>query len=306
MSMPTAADAPARRYRASLVSGALLIITSELAFATMGAAVKAVSAELPIGMIVFFRSLVGLVVLLPLLVRAGGAGGILPPAGLRGLYLLRAAIGLAAMYCFFHALAHLPLADGMLLKLTAPLFMPVIALLWLGERASRTALIAVPIGLAGVVLVLEPSGSFELAALVGLAGGALAGWAKVSVRRLTRSEPAIRVVFWFAVLATLCSAPLALYQWQAPSATGWSLLLAIGALATAGQWLLTRGYGAASPAQIGPFTYTSVIFAGLYGFAIWGDTPSAGFIAGTVLVVGAGLLALRRGPPRPVPASGDV
>ena len=295
----------ARRYRTSLLAGALLITASELVFATMGAAVKAASEELSTGMIVFFRSLVGLLVLLPLLAGRGGAG-LWPRRGLWPLYLLRAVVGLAAMYCFFYALGRLPLADGMLLKLTAPLFMPLIALFWLGERGSRTAVMAVPVGMAGVVIVLEPTGSFEIAALVGLAGGALAGWAKVSVRLLTRTEPATRVVFWFAVLATLCSAPLALAEWQTPSAAMWGLLVAIGLLATLGQWLLTRGYGAASPAQIGPFTYTSVLFASILGFLLWDEVPDLAFAVGAALIIGAGLLALRRGPARPGAGSAEV
>lgn len=305
MASPPATSIATRRYRASIITGALLITASEFVFATMGAAVKAASVELPTGMIVFFRSLVGLVILLPLLLR-GGAGGLWPSRGLWPLYFLRAGIGVAAMYCFFFALGRLPLADGMLLKLTAPLFMPLIAWFWLGERGSRAALIAVPIGMAGVVLVLEPTASFEIAALVGLAGGALAGWAKVSVRLLTTTEPATRVVFWFAVLATICSAPLALAEWQTPSPTLWLLLAAIGVLATLGQWLLTRGYGAASPAQIGPFTYTSVLFAGVLGFLIWDEVPGLLFAAGAALIIGAGLLALRRGPIRRAPGSADV
>lgn len=305
MPPPPAGSITARRYRASVAAGAGLIIASELVFATMGAGIKAASAETSTGMIVFWRSLVGLVVLSPLLVGRTGVG-LWPARSLWPLYGLRALVGVAAMYCFFYALGRLPLADGMLLKLTAPLFMPVIALFWLGERGSTAALLAVPIGMAGVVLVLEPTADFELAALVGLAGGALAGWAKVSVRLLTRTEPATRVVFWFALLASFLSAPLALAQWQWPSPTMIALLTAIGLLATLGQWLLTRGYGAASPAQIGPFTYTSVLFAGVYGFVFWDEVPDLLFVLGAGLIIGAGLLALRRGPIRSAPGSADV
>ncbi|MDZ7830065.1 MAG: DMT family transporter [Halofilum sp. (in: g-proteobacteria)] len=255
----TAAAAGPGRYRQHVLLGALLLVVSEFLFATMGAAVKAVSAELPTAMIVFFRSLVGLVLFLPLVLRRRPSG-LWPTPGTLRFHFLRAGLGVTAMACFFHALAHLPLADGMLLKMTAPMFMPVIAILWLLERPSRWALWAVPVGLAGVWLVLDPTGKVETAALVGLAGGLLAAGAKVSVRRLTRTEPATRVVFWFALLTTLVAAPFAAWQWQMPGSTAWLLLVAIGLCANAGQWFLSRGYGAASPGQIGP---VHVFFGGV-------------------------------------------
>jgi len=304
-SRPAGAVGPATRYRQHVLVGALLITASELLFATMGAAVKTVSADLPTAMIVFFRSLFGLLLFVPLVLRRDRAS-LLPSAGLWPLYLLRAGVGLSAMSCFFYALGNLPLADGMLLKMTAPVFMPVIGALWLGEHPSRWAMLAVPVGLAGVILVLNPSGRVEPAALVGLAGGLLAAGAKVSVRRLTRSEPAARVVVWFAVLATLCSAPFALWQWQLPGPAQWGLLLIVGLCASSGQWLLTRGYGAASPGQIGPFTYSSVLFAAVYGALLWGEIPDVAFAAGALLIVAAGLLALRRDAPRSVATVEDA
>ncbi len=280
-----------------LLWGAALITASELLFATMGAAVKWAAAGLPVAMIVFCRSLFALMPFIPLLWRGAGPS-LRPTPGVWPLYLLRGVLGLSAMACFFYALAHLALADGMLLKMTAPVFMPVIGALWLAERPSRAAMVAVPVGLVGVVFVLDPQGPLAPAALVGLAGGVLAGWAKVSVRRLTRTEPASRVVVGFAVIASVLSAPLALWLWQWPSAFEWALLVTIGLCAAAGQWLLTRGYQAASPGQIGPFTYTSVLFAAAYGALLWGEMPDWAFAAGAVLIAAAGLLALRRDTPR--------
>lgn len=280
-----------------LVTGALLIMGSELLFATMGAAVKWAAAGLPIAMIVLGRSVFALVPFVPLLWRGAGPS-LRPTPGVWPLYLLRGALGLSAMACFFYALAHLALADGMLLKMTAPIFMPVIGALWLAERPSRAAMVAVPVGLVGVAFVLEPQGELAPAAVVGLAGGVLAGGAKVSVRRLTRTEPASRVVVGFAVLASLLSAPFAVAMWQWPSVFEWGLLVTIGLCAAAGQWLLTRGYQAASPAQIGPFTYSSVLFAAAYGALLWGEMPDWAFAVGAVLIAAAGLLAIRRDTPR--------
>ncbi len=277
-------------YRQNHLLGALFIVASELLFASMGAAVKAVSAELPSEVVVFMRNALGLAVLLPILWQQ--------KVNLRtahlGLHLQRALLGLSAMYCFFYALAHLPLAEGVLLKMTSPFFMPLIALLWLGEGVSRGVLLALPLGFFGVFLVLSPEGGFNSIALVGLAGGFLAAAAKVTVRRLGRSEPTLRVVFWFALIATLVSALPLGWAWQTPSPTAWGLLLLMGAMGTAGQMLLTRGYATAPAAVVGPFTYFSVLFATAYGYLFWDEVPSSNFVFGAVLIVMAGILALRR------------
>jgi drug/metabolite transporter (DMT)-like permease len=123
-----------------------------------------------------------------------------------GLHLLRAAAGVTAMYCFYYAIANIPLADAMLLKLTAPIFMPVIAVLWLQERVTGTLALGLCVGFIGVTVVLDPSlDEHGLAvspiALIGLLGGVLAALAKVTVRRLSRSEPTTRIVFYFALIA---------------------------------------------------------------------------------------------------------
>jgi len=280
-------------YRQSITQGAILIVASEFMFASMGAAVKTASLTLPNEMLVFMRNLVGLGILLPLLLR-GGLSSL--ATQVPHLHLLRALAGVSAMYCFFYALANLPLADGMLLKMTAPIFMPLVAWLWLREEITPLALIAVPVGFLGVALVLRPEGTLTYVALVGVAGGALAALAKSTVRRLTLTEPATRIVFYFAVLAAMVSAIPMGWAWRMPQGPEWGLLLFVGAAGTAGQFLLTRGYAAAPAARVGPFTYFSVIFAALYGYLFWGEGLTPGFVSGAVLIALAGVLALRGRP----------
>ena len=282
-------------YRQNLLLGAALIVLSELMFSTMGAAVKAVATTgMGNEMTVFMRNLFGLLVLLPMLLRS--APGLLR-TGLPGMHLLRASAGVGAMYCFFYALGHLPLADGMLLKMTAPLFMPLIAWLWLAERLRPATIAAVSLGFIGVYLVLSPDGELNRVAAVGVAGGALAAIAKSTVRRLGHSEPNLRVVFYFSSVALLISSVPLLWAWQTPSMAQWQWLFAIGLLGTAGQLLLTRGYAIAPSGQVSPFTYSAVLFGAAYGYLFWGEMPVASFIAGALIIALAGILTLfsRRG-----------
>lgn len=279
-------------YKQNLLLGACLILCSELFFASMGATVKAVTLDLPSEMAVFMRSLFGLLVLLPLVWRSGIAT---LRTSIMHLHLLRAAAGVSAMYCFFFALARLPLAQGMVLKMTAPLFMPLIAWYWMSEPLYRRVLLAIGFGFVGVVLVLNPHSEFNQVALIGLLGGIFASLAKVTVRRLGHSEPSVRVVFYFSVLSLLISILPALWCWQTPTAEQWGLLVLIGLLGTLGQLLLTRGYAVAEAASVSPFTYFSVIFGSLYGYMFWNEGLSLQFVVGALIIALAGMLTLHAG-----------
>ena len=279
------------RYRQNFVLGAALIVASELLFASMGATVKAVSTGLPTEVIVFMRGMFGVLILSPLLLRRVNKEVL--TTHVFHLHLLRAILGVSAMYCFFYALANLQLADGMLLKMTAPLFMPLIAAVWLLEKPGTKIWLAVGLGFVGVALVIQPEGEFNWIALVGLAGGMFAAGAKVTVRRLGQTESTFRIVFYFSLVVMLIAMiPLA-WAWQTPTAQEWGLLFLMGLFGTLGQLLLTRGYSVAAASQVAPFTYFSVVFAALYGYLFWDETLDFGFIAGAMLIAVAGIVALR-------------
>jgi drug/metabolite transporter (DMT)-like permease len=279
---------------------AALIVASAFMFALTGATVKAASAHLPHTEVVFFRSALGLVALAPWLIR-GGLRGL--ATAHPGLHLFRGMTGLAAMYCFFYALAHLELATAVLLNYSAPLFIPFIAALWLGEGVPRSLRWAIPIGFAGIALILKPGlffggeGMLEPAALIGVAAGLLAAVSFVTIRRLHRSEPTTRIVFYFGVISTALSAVPLAWTWRTPEPALWGLLAAMGGAATAGQLLLTRAYALAPAAQVGPFTYSVVVFSAALGWLFWGELPGPWSSLGTVLVVLAGILAIQHRTP---------
>jgi drug/metabolite transporter (DMT)-like permease len=279
----------------SLVRGATFIVLGELCFATMGVCIRLVSTELDNEMIVFARNLLGLVLLLPWLAHRGvGNLATRVPA----LHLLRAVAGVAAMYCFFYAIAVMPLAEAMLLKLTAPIFMPVIAVLWLHERVTPALALALGIGFAGVAAIIDPSFadgrvSVSPAALIGLLGGILAALAKVTVRRLSRSEPPTRIVFYFALIAAAISAVPLLWSWQTPSLPAALGLVGVAVAATLGQLALTRGLSLAPASSMGVFGYSAVVFGAAYGWLLWAEPLTPGTMLGTLLIALAGLLAAR-------------
>ena len=285
----------------NLKYGALFMVASGLLFASMATIIKIVSISLPNEMVVFFRSVIGMLVLLPWLWHRGW--GVVKTRRL-GLHLMRSLFGLAAMYCFFYAIAHIPLAEATLLNFSTPLFVPFIALLWLGEGVPHKLWWAIGIGFLGILFILKPGMAlFTPVSLVGLASGIFAAVAMVGIRRLTRSEPAIRIVFYFTATSAVVSAVPLLWAWRTPDPALWFLLIAVGVLASLAQLLLTRAYVYAPAAQVGPFTYATVAFAAIAGWMLWNEVLDALSFVGAVLVCIAGILAIRRGGPRLAPAA---
>lgn len=279
----------------------MFIVAGELMFASMGVGVRFVAEELSNEAVVFFRNVFSLLLFLPWILYRGR--GELRTEVVH-LHLLRGIAGVSAMYCFFYAIANIPLADAMLLKLSAPLFVPFVALLWLNEAVTPRVWLAVAVGFGGVFLILSPGLSgVSQAALAALVGGLFAAVAKVTVRRLSHSEPSVRIVFYFALTATLVSSIPMLWAWQTPSLWALCWLFAIALLATLGQLCLTQGLSLAPASRMGTFGYFAVIFGAAYGWLLWGEALMWWTVAGTLLIVSAGMLAAGRPAPDKLPPS---
>ena len=276
----------------NIVRGAFFIVTAEVSFALSAALIKLVSDSLPNQSIVFFRNLFGLLILTPLLLNAGE--NILKTNRLH-LHLFRSGIGMGAMYCFFYALANLPLADSMLIKSTIPLIIPFISLAWLKESISKRIIVAGLLGFIGVFVILNPDGNnTNWAILVALSSSLMAALAFVTVRQLSYTEPPLRIVTYFAIVGLIISAIPLTWTWQTPTLEQCVMLLGVGLTTTIGQLLLTRGYQNAPASSVGIFTYTSVPFGTFLGWLFWQELLEPEFYLGAILIILAGVLVLRK------------
>lgn len=274
-------------------------LISAASFAGMAACVRLASESLPQSELVFFRNFMALLMLLVLL-RHQNVN--LKTSHFR-LHLLRAGAGLGAMYFYFYALAHLPLSDALLLNYTSPLFIAVIAVLWLKERWTKARITALLLGFAGVSLLFTPGSAIaSTAGLAGLASGALAGLALATVKRMAGQEPPIRIVTWFALLASLISLFPMLLEFRWPTGDTWLWLIAVGVLANAGQLCLTMAYARAAAIQVSPLGYTGLLFAGVLGYLVWQELPTTAGVMGSLLIILAGITVAReRSEPMPEP-----
>jgi drug/metabolite transporter (DMT)-like permease len=246
--------------------------------------------------VVFCRSAFAIPLLLPLLLRAGGA------AALRmrrpGLHAIRVVTGLIGMAGAFHGYAVLPLATVTALGFTMPLFLTLLAVPLLGERVGPRRGGAVLVGFGGVLLMALPGGTAggDTLGTAAVLAGALA-WAlsMITIRRMgDAGEANGAIVLWFALGAAAVSGVVALPGWVAPSAAQWALLAGTGIVSTLAQLMMTEGYRRGEPTLLAPFEYSAILWTTLMGALLWGELPDGWAALGIAVLVASGLYIWRR------------
>lgn len=279
--------------RVAIRRGIVLKIAAVTVFSIMDMTVKWLSARYPTVQIIFCRSLFAFVPLAFFLWRNGGLDLLKTkrPAG----HLLRAAVGAGALYCFFWAFGHMPLADVVAIGFAAPLCMTAMSVWLLGERVGLRRWSAVAVGFLGVLLMVRPGvGTVQGAALVALLGTLLYSFGIILVRKLSETERSATIVFYFTIGGTVVFGAALPAFWVTPTGADAVLLVLIGFLGGIGHLLITRAYQLAPIAVIAPFDYMAILWATGFGFIIFGDLPGWMTVAGAAIVVASGLYILHR------------
>lgn len=283
----------------SPAKGIALKLGAVVGFVVMQAMIKAVAPHVPPGEAVFFRSAFGIVpILVWLAVTHELSGGLRVQSPLGHVW--RGVIGTTAMGLGFAALAFLPLPEATAIGYATPILVVVFAALFLGEQVRIVRISAVVMGLAGVLIVLWPQfgagagGTEALGAGLALAGAACAALAQIQIRRLVGSERTSAIVFWFSFTATALSLLTIPFGWVMPSPTEAALLIGAGLLGGVAQILMTSAYRFADASVVAPFDYASMLFALVIGYAVFSEIPSASTLAGSAIVIAAGVLIIWR------------
>jgi len=276
--------------------GMLCKVVAMLMFALMFAAVRWLGPHFPIGEIVFFRSLLGLPVIV---VAASLSGGLHLLATKRvDSHALRSIAGVISMFCNFTAYTLLPLADVTAIGFAAPLFIVVLAAVFLRERVHVYRWSAVVIGFIGVLVIVGPEARMASGATIGvmfaLASAALAAVAMIFLRRMSAHEHSTAIAFYFMLTAAVVSLFTLPLGWNVPTGReGW-ILLGCGLSGGVGQLFLSFSYRYGEASLLAPFDYTAMIWAVALGYFVFGELPMANVWIGAAIVISAGLLILWR------------
>ena len=280
--------------------GILLKLASVTVFSVMGVLIKATRDHIPAGEAVFFRSFFAIpVILVWLAYRAEIKEGLATSNPMNHVW--RGLIGTSAMGLGFWGLGLLPLPEVTAIGYAAPILTVIFAAMFLGEQIRAVRLSAVVLGLIGVLIILSPrlgsqsnaDATQTLGAIVVFASAVCGALAGIFVRKMTQTESTSAIVFYFSCTAST----LALFTipgWVMPTPLEFGFLVLSGLFGGLGQILLTSCYRFADAGVLAPFDYTSMLFAIAFGYFFFAELPTMTVIAGTVLVISAGVLIIWR------------
>ena len=251
--------------------------------------------ELSVFQIMLMRSVLGMVLLWPLVHAAGGLSAMrtqrLPQHAARNV------VHYAAQYGWFVALTLIPLAQLVSIEFTMPIWSAVLAVFFLGERMNGRKWLAVVLGLVGVAVIVRPSaGSVDAGQLIALACAFGFAISVVLVKSLTRTEAAITVIFWMLVIQSAIGLVPALLVWQWPSAQTWGWVLVVAFCGTYSHYCFARAMQHADTTVVVPMDFLRVPLTALAGWLVYSEQVDLLTGLGVLLILTGNALNLFRWP----------
>lgn len=273
--------------------GILFALIAMMLFSCMAAIAKHFADHYSAFQIAFFRFFFALFPLFPLIVSSGGVE-VFKTKRFFG-HVWRSLVGTASLITYFYSLQHLPLADAVAVSFTNPIFITLLSMVLLKEKVGRNRWIAIVLGFIGVIIIAKPDGlNLNIGVFFGLASSLFYALAMISLRTLGGTEKVLTTTSYFTVLASLMLALPAAFSWTAPPFLDLMIFIICGLLAGIGQLFLTSAYQNAPPSVISPFNYSSILWAVVIGFIVWGQIPALHVWIGATIVIATGVYILQQ------------
>lgn len=266
-------------------------------FSVMVAVIKIIGERLSIFEILFFRQLVMIMLIAPVL-YGGLPGSLLTKAP--GLQVLRVFGATTAMTLGFSAFIHLPLAEVTAIGFSKTMFITLLAIIFLKEVVGIRRWLAVIVGFIGVLVMIVPtegSSAFtniNIWTIAALISAAAAGLVMVIIRRLTQIDQPITILSYQAIFVGLLMIPPTLIYWVTPTLEEWLWLIALGAVSVAAQACNIRAYKAGEATAVSIIDYTRLIYAAIFGFLIFSEIPELNTLLGAGIIIAASIYTLHR------------
>ncbi|NQV54544.1 MAG: DMT family transporter [Rhodospirillales bacterium] len=268
------------------LSGIALMLVFTALIMGMVVGIRLLSKNLHPFEIAFFRNLFGMITLVPLVIR----NGIEPLKTKRlGLIGLRGIFNAASLMLFFLAVTLVPVAEIAAYSFTTPLFVTIMAMLFLSERMGPRRWIGLIVGFGGAMVILRPgSEAISVGALYAIGSAAFWALTVIVIKILSKTEASVTITFYGVIILIPITFIAALFVWTWPSAIELMWMALLGAAWITAQLCLTQALKNADAGLVMPFDFTKLIWGAAAGFIIFAEVPSIYTWIGSAIIFGAG------------------
>ena len=258
--------------------------------------------ELGVFQLMEMRSVIGLVLLAPL-IRAEGGPRAMRTLRLRG-HVARNVVHYGAQFGWFFALTLIPLGQVVAIEFTMPIWTALLAAAFLAERMNAWKVLAVVLGLLGVGLIVRPSADgLNLGQVVALTAALGFAVSLTLVKSLTRNDSAVVIGFWMLIVQSILGLLPALMQWRWPSTGVWGWVLVVAFCGTFSHYCMARALRHADATVVVPMDFLRVPLSAVAGWLVYSERMDLWTVGGALLILAGNLLNLRRGTAPAAPAT---
>jgi drug/metabolite transporter (DMT)-like permease len=285
------------RSNRSTILAALWMTGWLTAMVLLAVAAREAGEVLHVFQVMELRSLLGIVLFLPMIAAAGGLRAMRTHH--IGRHLGRNAVHYVAQFLWFLAITMIPIAEVVAIEFTGPVWVALLAVLALGERMTTARVAAVALGVVGVMIVVRPGldhieigQAVALLAAIGFAGSI------ILVKSLTRTESVVSIIFWMLIIQTVIGAIPAAMVWRIPPATVWPWLAVIAICGTYSHFCMAHALRHADATTVVPLDFLRVPLTALAAWLVFSERFDIYTITGAAVILGGNLLNVKRGTSR--------
>lgn len=277
----------------SIPKAALWMALSIASFLGMTVAGRETTNALNVFQVTELRSVVGFIILLPLVMASGGFSAMRTKRPMQ--HVARNVVHYMGQAGWLYALTLIPLAELVSIEFTTPIWTAILAVMFLGEKLNARKLIAIAFGMLGVLVIVRPGmGTIAMGHLIVLCAAVSFGISMVMVKSLTRTESVVRIIFWMLVVQSIIGFIPAWIEWRNPPLALWPWIVAIAFTGMSSHFCLARALTYADATLVSPMDFLRLPFTALVGWLVYSENIDAFTVAGAALILLGNLVNLRR------------
>ena len=264
------------------------LVFASLFFSLMTVCVKKVDSRINIYELVFFRSLISLLITSLILKKKE----INPWGNNRKLLFLRGILGTVALVCIFYAIRNMPLSISTVIQYTYPIFISIFAGIFINEKITRNTVLSLILGWLGILVILNQSQLAninveieKLSIFIAFFGAISTAFAYITVKKLSATEDIFIIIKYFPLVSVITLFPIVLRNWVTPNLNDLFWIMGIGIFTQLGQTFLTIGLKKLPASEASSINYLQVFFGSIWGVLFFSELININFIFGSILVL---------------------